>query len=522
MTILPKKNSSKDKKDSKQGEGHHSHSQLHNPSGEHRSSTGARPKCRNSPPRWLSGSSREERHSLNESRLAFRENYESYERTNRPQSAKRARHRSSPHREHVGGARTSAAHTSSRLESENEQQQREAESSLGYEERNSEDEYDLSSCSDQEFEELEARYEKLVKQRRGLIIKKMVPDGGCLFRVVADQVYGDQEWHSIVRQHCMDYMMKNADYFSQFVTEDFTTYINRKRLNDCHGNHVEMQAMSEMYNRNIEVFVYSLEPINTFHGINVTGNAPIRVSYHRNIHYNSMVDPYKATIGVGLGLPSFKPGLADRNQMKDAMKMSETTAIEQTMLEDKVAATDWEATSEAIEEQVARESYLQWLKDNEKRATKNTSSTASATCSSAPVDPPHRREKLEEGHHRGGLSPRHRSGTSSDPSCSTSYHEQTKHSGTPPRSPLASTSGAVAIQDCASSSSETALSPLACARLTAPSTSQGTRTSANQMQGIAAGAYSYLEWDTEDAIVASILAQSQQEYFDSLKRTGPS
>lgn len=40
----------------------------------------------------------------------------------------------------------------------------------------------------------------------------------------------------------------------------------------------------------------------------------------------------------------------------------------QAMLEDKVRATDWEATNEAIEEQIARESYLQWLKDNEKRA----------------------------------------------------------------------------------------------------------------------------------------------------------
>lgn len=39
----------------------------------------------------------------------------------------------------------------------------------------------------------------------------------------------------------------------------------------------------------------------------------------------------------------------------------------QAMLEDKLRATDWEATNEAIEEQVARESYLQWLKDNERR-----------------------------------------------------------------------------------------------------------------------------------------------------------
>ena len=41
------------------------------------------------------------------------------------------------------------------------------------------------------------------------------------------------------------------------------------------------------------------------------------------------------------------------------------------MLEDKLRETDWEVTQETIEEQVARESYLQWLRDNEKRARRN-------------------------------------------------------------------------------------------------------------------------------------------------------
>jgi OTU domain-containing protein 5 len=39
----------------------------------------------------------------------------------------------------------------------------------------------------------------------------------------------------------------------------------------------------------------------------------------------------------------------------------------QTMLEDKLKATDWEATNEAIEEQVARESYIQYFRDSERR-----------------------------------------------------------------------------------------------------------------------------------------------------------
>lgn len=56
--------------------------------------------------------------------------------------------------------------------------------------------------------------------------------------------------------------------------------------------------------------------------------------------------------------------------MSTAMKASEETHIEKTMLEDKMRETDWELTQETLEEQVARESYLQWLRDNEKRASR--------------------------------------------------------------------------------------------------------------------------------------------------------
>lgn len=38
------------------------------------------------------------------------------------------------------------------------------------------------------------------------------------------------------------------------------------------------------------------------------------------------------------------------------------------MLADKLRCTDWEATNEAMEEAVARESYLEWLRDREKCA----------------------------------------------------------------------------------------------------------------------------------------------------------
>lgn len=52
------------------------------------------------------------------------------------------------------------------------------------------------------------------------------------------------------------------------------------------------------------------------------------------------------------------------------------------MFEDKLKTTDWEATNEAIEEQIARESYLQWCRDNmRKNSGKNSKSTSTITSS---------------------------------------------------------------------------------------------------------------------------------------------
>mgnify|MGYP001795390529 FL=1 len=47
-------------------------------------------------------------------------------------------------------------------------------------------------------------------------------------------------------------------------------------------------------------------------------------------------------------------------------------AVLQTMLNDKLRETDWEITDEAINEQVARESYLQWLQDCQKQKQRRT------------------------------------------------------------------------------------------------------------------------------------------------------
>ncbi|CAB4057773.1 OTUD5 [Lepeophtheirus salmonis] len=190
-------------------------------------------------------------------------------------------------------------------------------------------------------------------------------DGNCLFRSVADLIFGDEEIHKAVRNQCMDYISQNGDYFSQYVTEDLANYVERKRFLGVQGNHLEIQAFSEMYNRPIHIYCYSAEPINIFQNINKTDqvNTPIRLCYHRNVHYNCLVDPSRPTIGMGLGLPNYFPVSTERKLVDQA-------------------ATDWEATNELIEEQVARESYLQWLRDCERRsATLPSGSNSTSTTS---------------------------------------------------------------------------------------------------------------------------------------------
>ncbi|XP_058119195.1 OTU domain-containing protein 5-A isoform X2 [Anopheles coustani] len=215
-----------------------------------------------------------------------------------------------------------------------------------------------------EWQKRDEAFAKVLSDR-GFILQEMEEDGACLFRAISLQVYGDQDMHEVIRQQTMDYIYQNREYFAQFVTEDIAEYVKRKRANHVHGNHIEIQAMSEMYNRSVELYCYQSEPINIFNSDQINnGNEPLRLSYQRCSHYNAIVNPYKASVGVGLGLAGYRPDEGDIKQVADAVRMSEELEIEKTMFEDKLKTTDWEATNEAIEEQIARESYLQWCRDN--------------------------------------------------------------------------------------------------------------------------------------------------------------
>ena len=103
------------------------------------------------------------------------------------------------------------------------------------------------------------------------------------------------------------------------------------------------------------------------------------------------------------------------------------------MIEDKLKATDWEATDVAVAEQVARESYLQWLADQEKARPPGQSQIfelfsiskyslagrhpPAATVTSGAVSP---RATSSTGSPRGGASPR----SNNSPKAGCSYQSE--------------------------------------------------------------------------------------------------
>jgi OTU-like cysteine protease len=169
-------------------------------------------------------------------------------------------------------------------------------------------------------------------KKRGFELIEQEGDGNCLFRAVSLQVYGSADSHSEVRERCMDYMAQNEEHFSNFIaaTSDdelkipqasesmsaFQAYVTRKRMKGVHGNHTEIQALSELFNRPVEVYTpgnnseqnTKLQPMNIFHEEYKTADHPIRLSYHDGNHYNAIIDPLIPTAGLGLGLPGLKVG----------------------------------------------------------------------------------------------------------------------------------------------------------------------------------------------------------------------
>ncbi|KAK8336341.1 hypothetical protein V6Z11_A09G116400 [Gossypium hirsutum] len=275
---------------------------------------------------------------------------------------------------------------------------------------NSADEQNPCFVSSYDDAERERQFEIDIRRAKGLEVKRMLEDGNCLFRAVADQVYGDSEAYDLIRQMCIDYMERERDHFSQFITEGFTSYCKRKRRDKVYGNNVEIQALSEMYNRPIHIYSYSIEPINIFHGSYNTDTPPIRLSYHHGNHYNSLVDPRRLTVGAGLGFSCLRGANVDKDQVKAAIKSQQDQQIDnakscfnfvyqQALLAEGRFYSDLELTEKEIERMVMEASRAEYLASDKFKPQvghkESSTSTAEPSSSGARTGPSGSETKLE-------------------------------------------------------------------------------------------------------------------------------
>lgn len=63
----------------------------------------------------------------------------------------------------------------------------------------------------------------------------------------------------------MDYIQFEKEFFKDYVAEDIEEYVKRKRQDGVWGDDVEIQAISEIYARPVEIYVLDSKPIRTFH-----------------------------------------------------------------------------------------------------------------------------------------------------------------------------------------------------------------------------------------------------------------
>merc|ERR1711871_1903751 len=157
----------------------------------------------------------------------------------------------------------------------------------------------------------EMKFRQKLKEN-GLVLEKMAPDGNCLFRAIAHQVYGDADKHTDLREACCNYMLSDGqkEHLENFVDGDFEKYVDKMRKPKTWGGNLEIEAMQEMFDPAIEIhsadsisdktnkttfkkdFDTSNTPETPRNAANeVNQPVPLRISYHGKSHYNSLVDP---------------------------------------------------------------------------------------------------------------------------------------------------------------------------------------------------------------------------------------
>ena len=140
------------------------------------------------------------------------------------------------------------------------------------------------------------------------------------------------------------------------VGKSFRQYLEEMRQDKCYGTHVEIQLMSELYCRPIELYQPQpadepVRPLNTFQSPAAARAAvPIRLLYLSGNHYEALIDPLRPSVGVGLGIRGLEdaPARAVGDEVASSvMKESEAEQLDRAILQDVLPSTAAESDERA-------------------------------------------------------------------------------------------------------------------------------------------------------------------------------
>ena len=123
----------------------------------------------------------------------------------------------------------------------------------------------------------------------GLQEKTIKGDGNCQFRSLADQLFGTPDRHVEVRRIVIAQLTRNADDYSVFVPDDYSDYVRKMSKDGEWGDHLTLQAASDVYGRRICVlstyeknFLIEITPKSMRHP------RVLWLSFWAEVHYNSI------------------------------------------------------------------------------------------------------------------------------------------------------------------------------------------------------------------------------------------
>lgn len=136
-------------------------------------------------------------------------------------------------------------------------------------------------------------------RRHSLEVASCDGDGNCLFRAVADQVYGDQSLHAGVRASAVRLMETQQSHFRSFMPDlegrDWNAHIAAMRADAAWGDDPEVEALSRLYNRPVEIWMFDAREGAKRHPRAALGVAldapPLRLSFYGGGHYDSIHGP---------------------------------------------------------------------------------------------------------------------------------------------------------------------------------------------------------------------------------------